>query len=205
MLGAGLGMMPDSFWVRMHTVNDAVSGNDISFQGRVDAWSVAVSYAVDHFPLGAGFYGPQLPGIFNFYLPDRETHAAHSIYFQVLGEHGFPGLLAYLAMLAAGLLNFHYVAREARAWVGWRWIFDLARMGRIALLSFYLGGSVLSMAYYDVIFTLLALSAVTRKMVDVHKNQSARSARQTEKELEQAEKIPRRSRRSLPSGDFGRL
>ncbi len=25
--------------------------------------------------------------------------AAHSIYFQVLGEHGYPGLLIYLAMI----------------------------------------------------------------------------------------------------------
>jgi probable O-glycosylation ligase (exosortase A-associated) len=173
-IGAGLGMMPDGFWERMNSVNEAVAGEDVSFQGRVDAWSVATSYAIDHFPVGAGFYGPQLPGIFHHYLPDHEAHAAHSIYFQVLGEHGFPALLAYLAMLAAGLFNFRYVAREAGAWPGWGWIVDLARMCGVGLLAFYLGAAALSMAYYDVMFTLLALSAVTRKMVDNHKAESAR-------------------------------
>lgn len=167
-IGAGLGMMPDSFWERMNSVNDAVAGEDVSFQGRVDAWHVATAYAIDHFPIGAGFYGPQLPAIFHHYLPDHEPHAAHSIYFQVLGEHGFPGLLAYLTMLAAALFNFRYVARQARTWPGWGWIVDLARMSGVGLLSFYFGGAGLSMAYYDVMLTLIALSAVTRKMVDTH-------------------------------------
>lgn len=167
-IGAGLGMMPDSFWERMNSVNDAVAGEDVSFQGRVDAWRVATAYAIDHFPFGAGFYGPQLPEIFHHYLPDHEPHAAHSIYFQVLGEHGFPGLLAYLAMLAAALVNFRYVARQARTWPGWGWIVDLARMSGVGLLAFYFGGAGLSMAYYDVMLMLIALSAVARKMVDTH-------------------------------------
>lgn len=176
-IAVGLGMMPDGFWERMHSVNDVVAGEDASFQGRVDAWFVATSYAIDHFPFGAGFYGPQLPVIFNHYLPDHEAHAAHSIYFQVLGEHGFPALLAYLAMLTAGLLNFRYVAREARTWPDWGWMVDLARMSNVGLLSFYLGAAALSMAYYDVVFTLLALSAVTRKMVDSHKAELMRPVR----------------------------
>ena len=176
-IGVALSLMPDSFWERMHSVNDAVAGNDVSFQGRVDAWYVAFAYAVDHFPSGAGFYGPQLPGIFNYYLPDHEAHAAHSIYFQVLGEHGFPALLAYLVMLAAGLFNFNAVAREARAWPGWGWMVDIARMSSVGLLSFYLGAAALSMAYYDVMFTLLALSAVTRKLVDTHKKDLASAER----------------------------
>ena len=170
-IGGALGMMPDSFWERMNSVNDAAAGNDESFQGRVDAWHVATAYAIDHFPFGAGFYGPQLEPIFHYYLPDHEIHAAHSIYFQVLGEHGFPALIAYLVMLGAGVLNFQYVAREASAWPRWGWMVDLACMSRVALLSFYVGAAALSMAYYDVMLTLLALSAVARTMVDAHKKE----------------------------------
>lgn len=176
-LGIGLGMMPDSFWERINSVNDAVAGEDMSFQGRINAWQVATAYAIDHFPVGAGFYGPQLPAIFNHYLPDHEPHAAHSIYFQVLGEHGFPALLAYLAMLTAALFNFRYVAREARAWPGWGWIVDLAHMSGVGLLSFYFGGAGLSMAYYDVMLALVGLSAVTRGMVDRHKTKLALARR----------------------------
>jgi O-antigen ligase len=117
--------------------NKAPRCDDESFQGRVDAWHVATAYAIDHFPFGAGFYGPQIEPVFHYYLPDHEIHAAHSIYFQVLGEHGFPALVAYLVMLAAGVLNFQYVARAAGAWAGWGWMVVLARMSHLALLSFY--------------------------------------------------------------------
>ncbi len=176
-IGTALAMMPDGFWERMNSVNSAVAGEDVSFQGRVDAWYVATAYAIDHFPVGAGFYGPQLPAIFNQYLPDHEPHAAHSIYFQVLGEHGFPALLAYLAMLAGGLLNFRHAARAARAWCGWGWLVDLSRLGGVGLLSFYLGAAALSMAYYDVLFTLLAISVAARRMVDLHKAEIAAAHR----------------------------
>ncbi|CAK0774654.1 putative O-glycosylation ligase, exosortase A system-associated [Azospirillaceae bacterium] len=175
-LGVGLSMMPDSFWERMNSVHDAAAGKDESFQGRVNAWYVAVYYAIDHFPIGAGFYGPQLPGIFNYYLPGQEPHAAHSIYFQVLGEHGFPALFVYLVMLAAAIFNFQYVMREAKGWVGWEWIVNLANMCRVSLLSFYLGASALSMAYYDVMMTLLTLSVILRKMTETHKKEPGRDA-----------------------------
>ncbi len=59
---------------------------------------VATACAIDHFPVRAGFYGPQLPVIFNQHLPDHKLNATRSIYFQVLSEHGSPALLACLEM-----------------------------------------------------------------------------------------------------------
>src|SRR6185312_4305351 len=55
--------MPESFYHRVNTLNSV--NTDTSFQGRVMAWQVAFRYATDHFPFGAGFYGPQLAEIFN--------------------------------------------------------------------------------------------------------------------------------------------
>jgi len=148
-----LHFMPQEFFDRVNTINSM--GTDGSFQGRVTAWQVAFRYASDHFPFGAGFYGPELPGIFNRYFPGEKSHAAHSIYFQVLGEHGFIGLFIYLGIV---LISFKYcwsIIRKTRHSKG-VWQHKLARMILTSLLAFFVGGAALSMAYYD-LFVILAL------------------------------------------------
>ncbi len=158
----GLSVMPESFFQRMSTIQDA--SQDASFHGRVVAWQVATLYALEHFPFGAGFAAPQLPAIFNHYFPDETPHAAHSIYFEVLGEHGFPALAIYLTMLALGLRNCFVIARRTRGRPGLRWAYDLARMLQVSLVSFFVGGAALSMAYFDAFLALLALISTLREL-----------------------------------------
>ena len=63
--------MPETFWNRMNTIQS--TQGDASFHGRMVAWQVAYEYANDHFPFGAGFYGPQLAPLFHSYFPTEET------------------------------------------------------------------------------------------------------------------------------------
>jgi putative inorganic carbon (HCO3(-)) transporter len=160
----GLSVMPDTFFAKLHTVNSLDS--DESFQGRLNAWQVAFLYAVDHFPFGAGFNGAQTPGVFYRYLPNASNHAAHSIYFQMLGDHGFLGLGLFLAILLLALRNAGIVRRQAHGNPEMLWAYDLADMIRISLLSFYFGGAALSMAYSDVYLILIALVANLRRLTD---------------------------------------
>ena len=104
--------MPQTFFDRLGTIQNV--STDGSFQGRVTAWHVAFRYAADHFPFGAGFYGPQLSGVFNSYFPNEDAHAAHSIYFQVLGEHGFIGLAIYLGIVVLSLSISAKLAKQQR-------------------------------------------------------------------------------------------
>ena len=150
-----LNFMPDSFHERMQSISNA--GTDASFQGRVDAWQVAFYVARDHFPLGVGFYGPQLKEIFNAYLPGATSHAAHSIYFQVLGEHGFIGLAIYLVLIAAAFITSAQVRKLSRGIPELEWIFQMASMIQISLIAFCVGGAALSLAYYDVFILDVAL------------------------------------------------
>jgi putative inorganic carbon (HCO3(-)) transporter len=151
-IAVALHFMPKEFYDRVNTLNSV--STDGSFQGRVMAWQVAFRYATDHFPFGAGFYGPQLSGIFNRYFPGAEGHAAHSIYFQVLGEHGFIGLILYLAIVFTSFKACWSIIRKTKRLKG-AWQQRLARMIQISLLAFFVGGAALSMAYYD-LFVILA-------------------------------------------------
>jgi putative inorganic carbon (HCO3(-)) transporter len=143
-----LNFMPQSFYNRMNTMNSL--DNDGSFQGRVMAWKAAYYYARDHFPIGAGFSGVEQPNIFNYYFPGEATHSAHSIYFQILGDHGFIGLAMFVVILFLAFLNAQKIRKLTRKSPDLAWAGDLATMIQLSLLVYCIGGAALSLAYYDV-------------------------------------------------------
>jgi probable O-glycosylation ligase (exosortase A-associated) len=146
---------------------------DSSFMGRAMAWKMSLYIALDNPVFGGGPYAVQSYDVWLRYLPrydpdeffqtreaTEDYKAAHSIYFQVLGDTGFGGFLIYIGMLGAGLLTALRVA-----WVGrQRGDPALAELGRslfLSLLALMIGGSALSVAYYDHVFAVLALISVT--------------------------------------------
>ena len=155
--------MPSSYFDRMHSINNAQ--DDSSFTGRLMAWRVAYLYASDHFPFGAGFYGPQLGAVFHSYFPNAFLHAAHSIYFQVLGEHGFIGLGIYLLLIAATFATCTQTIRRSRKDPALQWAKDLAVALQASLLVFCISGAALSMAYYDLFVIEIAMLIPLRELV----------------------------------------
>ncbi len=142
--------MPAKYFHRMDTMNSVQSvQEDQSFHGRVVAWKVAYFAARDYFPFGAGFYGPQLAPFFHHYFPQEKNHAAHSIYFQVLGEHGFIGLAIYLGLLGGAFFRCSRIIRTARKQPEKRWVAELGVGVQASLVVFCISGAALSLAYYD--------------------------------------------------------
>jgi putative inorganic carbon (hco3(-)) transporter len=158
-----LNFMPEKFWNRLDTIQSAQA--DTSFHGRLVAWHVAFEYATDHFPFGAGFYGPQRDRLFHSYFPDEEAHAAHSIYFQVLGEQGYIGLAIYLMILASAFLSSAGIMRAAGRQEEFVWARNLALMIQMSLIVFCVGGAALSMAYYDLFVICVSLLAPLSELV----------------------------------------
>jgi probable O-glycosylation ligase (exosortase A-associated) len=156
-------IMAPSFWLRVDTIQHPES--DPSFIGRQQAWHVAFGYAIDHFPIGAGFNSPQHAEIFHKYEPDAVLHAAHSIYFQVLGELGFGGLAIYLAMFASSFVDLRRVIQDTKGKPDLLWAHDLARMAQLSLFAFAIGGAALSMAYYDLFVIIICMGVALRDHV----------------------------------------
>lgn len=163
-LGAGLGamLMPTQYIDRINTLGEVEA--DSSFQGRVDAWRVASQVALDR-PLGAGFDGPRQAVIWNRYLPEAPSRAAHSIYFMVLGEQGVIGLLIYLVILAVAWANLGRVIRLTKGSAELVWAHNLATALKIAIVGFMVGGAALSMSYYDGFLILVVVTASLRQIV----------------------------------------
>jgi len=148
--------MPQSFYNRAATLQQFTT--DETFQTRVDSWWVAYRYAMDHAPFGAGFYGLNLPSLWDRYIPG-EMHAAHSIYFQALGEQGIIGLMLYLLVIFVGFYNLRAVIRTVRGRSEWIWARDLAGAMGLGLLSFCIGGAGAPMQFFDLLFLWATLSS----------------------------------------------
>jgi probable O-glycosylation ligase (exosortase A-associated) len=155
--------MPEKWAERMDTIN--TYEEDGSVQGRFNAWWMAYNLAKDR-PIGGGFE-IITPELFSLYAPNpTDLHAAHSIYFQVLGEHGFVGLGLYLLL---GLLTWRtgsWIIRNTAKQQEYRWASDLATMIQVSLIGFSVGGTFLSLLYFDVPYYLMTAMVVTRVLVE---------------------------------------
>jgi probable O-glycosylation ligase (exosortase A-associated) len=157
-----LAAMPPEWTSRMESINDYQQ--DGSAQGRINAWGMAWNLARDRL-LGGGFDVYEGP-VFALYAPNpTDLHAAHSIYFQVLGEHGFVGLALYLLLGVLAWRTASWIIRHARAVDDLRWAASLAAMIQTSLAGFAVGGAFLSLAYFDVPYYLVGMLVATRAVV----------------------------------------
>jgi probable O-glycosylation ligase (exosortase A-associated) len=155
--------MPASWHERMDTI--ITYEQDESAMGRINAWWVAFNIASDK--LLAGGFEHWSSQTFAAYAPVPEYVVdAHSIYFEVLGEHGFIGLALFLLLGALALRLGTTVARKAAGVESLEWAFNLSRMIRLSLVAYASGGAFLGLAYFDLYYHLIAVIVVLNIIVD---------------------------------------
>lgn len=153
--------MPDSWHYRMSTIQ--TYDQDASALGRINAWKMAWNLARDRF-MGGGFDCFQGP-VFNLYAPvPWDVHDSHSIYFGVLGHHGFVGLTLFLLLGLSGLLMAGQTIRLVGDDPQRLWLRDLAAMLQVALIGYATAGLFLGLAYFDYYYALLALIVVGHRI-----------------------------------------
>jgi putative inorganic carbon (hco3(-)) transporter len=177
----GVEVMPKEWTQRMDSISTAAD-DDQSFQGRVQAWHFAMNVASARPLVGAGFSGTENGSIYSQYLGDPTIvrgRAAHSIYFQVLGDHGFAGLAIYLALWTAAWLQIRAIKRRTRGKPEFAWAYDLTAMFQVSLLAYMVAGAALSMAYYDMLYMIFGMIVSVRQLVSVGERAVAKPVRVT--------------------------
>ena len=86
--------------------------------------------------------------------------AAHSIYFQILGQHGFVAFFIYLWLLVSVHLTLLRIRAISRRSADTVWIGTYATGLLVGLLGYVVSGSFLSSAYFDLAWLYFALGAV---------------------------------------------
>lgn len=162
--GVAVPMLPDSWFDRMETIG--TYQDDLSALQRINAWETAVNIAGDR-PTGAG-YATANQEVFGRYSPrgaGEWVYVAHSIYFQVLGDHGWIGLVMYLTFWVTTYFGAGRVARKARLHLDLAWAVSLMNMCKVSMVGFAVGGAFLSLAYWDMPYYLMVIVVVTGMLV----------------------------------------
>jgi putative inorganic carbon (hco3(-)) transporter len=152
----------DHYWEQMATITSDIDYNRTEEAGRLQIWSRGLGYMLDNPLLGVG------PGNFQVAegtlspMAERQQfgigvrwNAPHNSFVQIGAELGLPGLALYVAILAA-------------AFAALRQSGQLARTLAAALAGFVVGSFFLSLAYSEMLYTLVALAAALRKVTVPH-------------------------------------
>lgn len=159
--GVLLALMPDSWEQRMQTIR--TYEEDQSAMGRIIAWKFCFNVANQR-PLGGGYEIYNLP-TYAMYAPPEAwfPYAAHSIYFSVLGEHGYVGLFLFLLLWWLAFRLAGALRKEAKSQSDAMWVYQLAGMCQVSLVGYLVGGAFLQLAYFDLPYNILVVLVVTKR------------------------------------------
>ena len=175
----GLGLVfftPESWRARMDTINDAQS--DSSFMSRVRSWKMNTLVALDRPFVGGGLSAMEDQRVFDIYVGRFSSLdfintgdpvgaiAAHSIYFETLGDTGFIGLAIFLGIMVTAFNNLRLIRRKSRGHPELQWAVDLASALQLTIIAYAVSGAALSMAYFEMYYVVTTLISVLRKYVE---------------------------------------
>jgi putative inorganic carbon (HCO3(-)) transporter len=164
LLAIGIGLafigLPDAWFARMQTLGAPELEGSAS--SRLIVWRMGWNYALSHPLLGSGFESWVL-----FAPPDAEFRAWHSAYVQVAAEHGLVGLALYGGLIGSTLWSLQVLMARG----GWghraRHEPSVTRMAAAiftALVAYLVGAAFLSIAYWELLFLLLAAAMVLQRL-----------------------------------------
>lgn len=152
-------IMPEAWYARMNTIKDYEQ--DGSAMGRINAWAMAFNLASSRF-LGGGFETFR-PEMFRIYAPNpRQVHDVHSIYFEVLGEHGFVGLLFFVLLVIFSWRSASAIKKAIKNVPGQEMMVDMVSMVQVSLVAYLAAGAFLGMAYFDYFYNLVLILVVAK-------------------------------------------
>ena len=163
-----LGTASNRYWEQMTTIASDADYNRTEETGRLQIWGRGIGYMLQHPVLGVG------PGNFQTAegtlspLADRQQfgvgvrwNAAHNTYIQVGAETGLIGLLLFLAMIGSA---FRSKLRGAEGADPRERQTQMAQVLTASLIGFVVGAFFLSLAYTEMLYTLIALAAGLQKV-----------------------------------------
>lgn len=164
-------VMPPEWFNRMNTINEYKA--DDSAMGRINAWYFAINVAT-HNLLGGGFNVFSVRQ-FAIYAPNPlDYHVAHSIYFQVLGDHGFFGLTLFLFLMIAAWRTGTRVIKFCASAPELKWASDLAKMTQVCIIGFAISGAFLSLAYFDLYYDFIVILVALEKLLMLNRDRSGK-------------------------------
>jgi putative inorganic carbon (HCO3(-)) transporter len=160
---------PDAWFTRMSSIQDYQ--DDGSAQARIWMWKVSLRIAGLHPVTGGGFGITFQPVVTNDMLRGTNLQrmtiprATHSIYFDVLSEHGWVGLALFAIILVYSGYNCSWLIRRCRDRPDLAWAEALGRAGQAVLVGYATAGAFASLPYLDEYWCVIFIFDAARRLV----------------------------------------
>lgn len=156
LVAGGIYFAPESWKARIESTEETT--DDSSFRGRVVMWKFSSNLADDNPIEGGGYDVFYVRRARELYMtPGEKARAPHSIYFEVLAEHGYVGLVLFLTMLFTGWYSGGTNAKVFRPYNETRWLGDLSGACQLAFVGYAAGGLTVNIATFDYFYDLLVI------------------------------------------------
>jgi probable O-glycosylation ligase (exosortase A-associated) len=148
-------IMPQQWRDRMMTIE--TYQKDSSAMSRIYSWRMAYNLA-KHRITGGGF-DTFHEAVFQLYAPSDYTRTsdAHSIYFEVMGEHGFVGFTMFMLLGWFTWNTGSRIREQGKYSMETKWATDLAGMTQVSIIGYASAGAFLGLAYFDLYYDMIAI------------------------------------------------
>lgn len=143
---------------------------DSSAMTRILMWQWTLGYAAVH-PFGGSF---DAYGVSTIVMPSdplnpggyiQNGRAYHSIYFEVLGDLGFPGLLLFLLAAGSSLFSLIRLSRKCRKIPDLLWVADMSDAVQSGMLVFLTAGAFVGIAFIPPFWYFVSMGVCLRAYV----------------------------------------
>lgn len=154
---------PERWFDRMQTIGSYQE--DGSAMSRIEIWGAALKITAGNPLFGGGFRVTHSQAVVDKYSPGATARAVHNSHVEMLVENGAVGFLLHLGLIAGTWFYSSRVMRLARNVPELAWARDLGAMLQASLVAYVVGGTFLSLAYYDGWWYLGILAVATHAQV----------------------------------------
>lgn len=160
---------PERLTARWQTIENYEE--DQSAMQRIQSWGVNWNMAVERPLTGMGFRNASLGYAWwisyaNFEGAWKHVLSPHSIYFGLLGQHGFGGLLVFLTLIAFTYSTLGRIKRTCFADSERKWMSEYAWGLQLGIIGYLVAGAFLDVAYFDLLYAFIALAIIMRRELD---------------------------------------
>lgn len=154
LLLAVLPIMAGPWMDRMSTIT--TYEEDSSAMGRLGAWAWTLDYVEEH-PFGGGF-GVYKINKGEYYGVMIEGKAFHNIFFEVLGEHGYPGLIFFSSLFLVSYRKLRIIRKSSFSAPDQQYMHEISTALLSSLLILLAGGQFIGIAFQPFTYYLIGLT-----------------------------------------------
>ena len=143
---------PQEWFDRMHTIE--TYEEDKSATNRIKAWNKSIDIANQRLT-GGGYE----------FISITNGVDCHSIYFEILSEHGWPGLVLFLTLGLMTFMKCGRIRKLTRKRPDLSRPYNLASMLQVSLAGYATSGAFLGLAYFDFLYVLVVVTVVLYTVV----------------------------------------